>query len=150
MVDNPRTQQTQVPDPPRVARPTRHVRHALGVDRDTTVETLTDAFATDPFHVFAFPDPSNPTQARAVEVRRFMAVMFKSHFGLGHTYIAAEGRGAALWEPPDVSAPHEELTELMATEVAPETLATHSEAFGALFEARPNVPPLLPFIARRM
>ena len=77
-------------DVPEVAR----IRQATAEDLHTILDVLADAFEEDPVMQWVTPKASYPRYAFELTVPFCL--------GHGHTYVAADGSGAASWLPPGV------------------------------------------------
>ena len=76
-------------------------RRATGEDFERLAEVLQRAFATDPVHLWMFPDESSRLRRQARLFRRVLAIYARA----GAIWTTEDVAGASLWEPPRQSAP---------------------------------------------
>ena len=118
---------------------TAAVRHALPDDDGWVTETLVEAFTDDPLQAYLFPDPGSEGSAAPAALRALMGAEVATYLPHGHLYVV-DGRAAALWTPPGVTASDDLLIEELAAHADE---ATATESFGnfvRLSEARPDRP----------
>jgi len=112
-------------------------RHALPADRSAIIDTLADAFATDPFWMYLLADGPQPVPS--MTMREVMALEHDAHVTAGHTYVV-DDRAAALWEPPGVQCDLGPVGGFLADHVEPERLTRAMEAFAETADWRPSEP----------
>lgn len=93
-------------------------RHALLADLPVLADTLASAFADDPVMAWVFDDPGTRQQ----NLTRWMQFNLDMGLTRGHTYSVADGQGAAIWAPPDVT--------LFDAHYGPEMARTTTELIG--------------------
>ncbi len=77
----------------------RRTRHALQADLPRLTSTLQSAFSQDPVMAWVFEDEAT----RHANLATWMDFNLRMGLTRGHTYSVADGLGAAIWSPPDVS-----------------------------------------------
>lgn len=89
--------------------------HATAADVGTMVDVLVAAFMDDPVQRWIF----EPAAHLEAGVRAMFEVIVPDYFWLGHSYVAGDGRGAALWAPPDRHALREPAVIELLTAIEP-------------------------------
>lgn len=122
-------------------------RHALPSDRDAAIETLADAFSTDPVFAHLFdPDGRRAEHGLMVEV---MTIAYDTFVVNGHTYVV-DGLGAALWTPPGVKTDTEAMSGFFGEHSIPERMEAAFPHFIEMAEWHPTEPHFyLQFIGAR-
>ena len=109
-------------------------RHALPTDRAAVVETLADAFSTDPvFRLLLDPAQHRADHDVMVEI---MNVAYDCFVVNGHTYVVDE-RGAGLWSPPGITTDTDAMSEIIGRHAIPERLEAAFPGFIAMGECHP-------------
>ena len=112
-------------------------RHALPTDRDAAIETLADAFSTDPVFTLLFdPDQNRVDHDVMVEA---MTIAYDCFVVNGHTYVLDE-RGAALWTPPGLHTDTEALSAFFGEHSIPERMEQALPGFVEMGECHPGEP----------
>lgn len=122
-------------------------RHALPADRDAAIETLADAFSTDPVFAHLFdPDGRQADHDLMVEV---MTIAYDAFTVNGHVYVVDE-RGAALWSPPGVATNTDAMSAFFGERSIPERMEAAVPHFIEMAEWHPEEPHFyLQFIGAR-
>ena len=122
-------------------------RHALPADRDAAIETLADAFSTDPVFTLLF----DPAQARVEHELMVdaMAIAYDCFVVNGHAYVLDE-RGAALWTPPGLRTDTDAMSAFFGEHSIPERMEEALPGFIEMGECHPDEPHFyLQFVAAR-
>jgi ribosomal protein S18 acetylase RimI-like enzyme len=114
----------------------RTVRSAAASERDRVVAVIVMAFSADPVARWSFPDPQGYLRDFPDLVMGFGGRAFEH----GTAYCASDLSGAALWLPPGVEPPEDQMIALLKRAV-PERL--QEDAFG-LFAQMGNHHPAEP------
>ena len=114
-------------------------RLATPADADVLVDTLVEAFRTDPFWVHFMPDPDRDGFAAEPALRDVMTAEVGSYLNHGHTHVI-DDRAAALWTPPGIRSNDDALGEAFGRHVAPELVEAAFPLFMEMEEFRPEAP----------
>ncbi|MEQ8840889.1 MAG: GNAT family N-acetyltransferase [Acidimicrobiales bacterium] len=125
--------------PTREPTPNDGSRHATPADTDQLIDTLVEAFLTDPFWVHFMPDPERDGFASPVGLRDVMIAEVGSYLIHGHTHMI-DGRAAALWTPPGIRSDDDALAEAFGRHVAAALLEAAMPHFIEMEEHRPTEP----------
>jgi len=115
------------------------MRHATPLDADTAATILTEAFSTDPFMTYLWPDPERPEFPNPVAVRAFMDTAFAAFISHGHCYVI-DDRAAALWSPPGIEADKAAVGDIFAEYGDPAIMETAVPKFAVMHECHPDEP----------
>jgi len=115
------------------------MRHATPHDADTAATILTEAFRTDPFMAYLWPDPERPNLPNPVAVRAFMETAFDAFIPHGHSYLI-DDRAAALWSPPGIEADKAAVGEIFAEFGDPAIMETATANFAIMHDCHPDEP----------
>jgi GNAT superfamily N-acetyltransferase len=115
------------------------LRHCSRADLEAVAEIFTAGFVDDPWFRWLWPADDD----YAAHAREWFALVSETAFTKGHSYIARDANGAALWTPPDVALATQAdmgraaaLLERQLGDRASEALA----ALGASASSEPEVP----------
>ena len=122
-------------------------RHATPGDREAAIETLADAFATDPIFTHLFDtDGRRAEHDLMIEV---MTIAYDAFVLNGHTYVVDQ-LGAALWSPPGVTTDTEAMSGFFGARAIPERMEAAIPHFIEMAEWHPDEPHFyLQFIGAR-
>jgi ribosomal protein S18 acetylase RimI-like enzyme len=102
------------------------VRQAVTADLDGGAEVLTEAFATDPWFSWLYPEAGQwPDSPRA-----WFTLVLRRAFDRGHTCVAPDG--IASWIPPDVEFPEPTERELVFALLEDQIGARATDALGVI------------------
>jgi GNAT superfamily N-acetyltransferase len=79
-------------------RPRHRVRLAVSSDLERMLDSLVEAFMSDPVVVWMYPDEHQ----RGPSLREWYRLTLRAGLRAGHTYTVSEGQGVAVWSPPSV------------------------------------------------
>jgi GNAT superfamily N-acetyltransferase len=108
-------------------------------DTDVLIDTMIEAFRTDPFWVHFMPDPDKPGYGSEAGLRDVMAAEVGSYLNHGHTYQVDE-RAAALWTPPGIRSNDDELAAAFSRHVPAEMVEAAFPLFIEMEGFRPAAP----------
>lgn len=114
-------------------------RMATPDDETQILDTLTEAFLTDPFWVYFMGDPDREGFALPSAVRACFEAEASQYIRCGHSHMI-DDRAAALWSPPGIVTDETDFFEQFGIQADASKLEAAFEQFLEVGAFRPEVP----------